>query len=68
MMYICAYITWKDKDTLKWLKGNHHIHRPIQFYTNAYVIVPDMTFYDIKPQCVKTLIVAKPSGVSPNHT
>ena len=40
------------------------------FYTNTRVLIPPMTFYDIKYKLksVKTPIAAKPSGISPNYT
>ena len=44
----------------QWYKK--HVH-PIYFYTNLHVLIPTVTFYD-----VKTPIAAKPSGISPNHT
>ena len=40
----------------------------IHFYINARVLMPVVTFYDVKPQSVKIPISAKPSGISPNHT
>ena len=38
-------------------KHAHSIH----FYTNAHVLMPIVTFYDVKPQSVKIPISAKPS-------
>ena len=40
----------------------------LHFYTNTCVLIPAMTFYDVKLQSVKTPVAAKPSGISPNHT
>ena len=39
--------------------------RAISFYTNARVLIPATTFYDPKLQ---TLVAAKSSRISPNHT
>ena len=49
----------------QWYKKHAH---SIHFYTNARVLKPVVTFYDVKPQSVKIPILAKPSGISPNHT
>ena len=49
----------------QWYKKHAH---SIHFYTNARVLKPVVTFYDVKPQSVKIPISAKPSGISPNHT
>ena len=40
----------------------------IHFYINVGVLVPYMTFYDAKPQLVKTPVEGKPSTISTNHT
>ena len=40
----------------------------IHFDTNASVLAPFLTFYDAKPQLVKTPVDGKPSTISPNHT
>ena len=44
-----------------------HVHS-IHFYTNALVLIPIVTFYDVKPQSVKIPISAKPSRISPNYS
>ena len=49
----------------QWYKKHAH---SIHFHTNARVLMPVVTFYDVKPQSVKIPISAKPSGISPNHT
>ena len=38
------------------------------FHTNACVLAPIVTFYDAKPQLIKTPVEGKPSTISPNHT
>ena len=48
----------------QWHKKHAQLHT---FYTNARILIPIMTFYDAKPQSVKTPVAAKPSGISPNH-
>ena len=48
----------------QWHKKHAQLHT---FYTNARILIPVMTFYDAKPQSVKTPVAAKPSGISPNH-
>ena len=42
----------------------------IHFHANAHVLIHDMTSCDVrkKLQCIKTPVVVKPSGISPNHT
>ena len=39
---------------------------PYILYKRAYTY-SRYDFYDAKPQSVKTPVVAKPSGISPNH-
>ena len=39
----------------------------MHFYTNAHVLAPFVTFYDAKPQLIKTPVEGKPSTIS-NHT
>ena len=49
----------------QWYKK--HVYS-IHFYTSPHILIPAVTFYDVKPQLVKTPVAAKPSGISPNHT
>ena len=48
--------------------GTRTTHYSIHFYTDVRVLAPFVTFYDAKPQLVKTLVEGKPSTISPNHT
>ena len=67
-MYIAASNTMGPQAgsfVTQWYKKHAH---SIHFYTNARVLMPVVTFYDVKPQSLKIPISAKPSGISPNHT
>ena len=39
----------------QWHKKHAQLHT---FYTNACILIPAITFYDAKPQLVKTLVAA----------
>ena len=39
----------------QWHKKHVQLHT---LYTNARILIPDMTFYDAKPQSVKTPVAA----------
>ena len=61
-------VTRRDLGRALLLPNGTRSTRTIHFYTNARVLKPVVTFYDVKPQSVKIPISAKPSGISPNHT
>ena len=72
--YWCLYMHIADRNAKEFqagylvTNGTRTTRYSIHFYTNTLVLVPFVTFYDAKPQLVKTPVEGKPSTISPNHT
>ena len=67
-MHIAARNTKELQTGYLVANGTRTTRYSIHFYTNMRVLVPFVTFYDAKPQLIKTSVEGKPSTVSLNNT